>query len=207
MNQEITSIRVEWDEEIRQLREKSRQITHQNDLVAFYGSSSLRLWDNMAIDLYPANVLNMAFGGSSYFLCDYFFDEVFEFINPTKIVLYAGDNDLGNAVPEVDILTSVNSLLRKIENRFPSAALAIIGVKPSPDREYLKDKMMGLNHSLSELMTNHTKGSFIDIYSEMLKPNGSLRPELYIEDQLHINEAGYEIWKRIIGSHVTGLTS
>ncbi len=206
MNQEIQDIRTEWGEEIHQLRENSRQHVEVHDLIAFYGSSSIRLWDNMQNDLYPLSVANMAFGGSSYFLCDYFFEEIFEFITPSKLVLYAGDNDLGNEVPEADILKSVNNLIRKVDNKFGAIPISIISVKPSPDREHLREEIESLNGRLSELIDERPNGSFIDIYSAMLTPNRTLRPELYIEDQLHINEKGYEIWKRVIKEDLTVLT-
>ena len=40
--------------------------------------------------------------------------------------------------------------------------------------------------------------TFVDIWTEMLGPSGEPRPELFVEDQLHMNERGYEIWTRVL---------
>jgi lysophospholipase L1-like esterase len=42
--------------------------------------------------------------------------------------------------------------------------------------------------------------SYLDVFSPMLSPAGASRPELFTEDGLHMNAAGYEIWMRVIRS-------
>ncbi|MEM9859001.1 MAG: GDSL-type esterase/lipase family protein, partial [Bacteroidota bacterium] len=118
------------------------------------------------------------------------------------IVLYAGDNDLGTGVPELEILTNVKQLLEKIKLKYGAIPVAIISVKPSPDRKYLETAIKSLNRKLLGLASNDECCSFIDIYSKMLDTKGEIRPELYLEDELHINAKGYEIWKRIIKDHL-----
>ena len=106
-----------WKAEIKGLREKSKTIGEQPNLIAFYGSSSIRMWENMESDLEPYKVINLGFGGSSYRWCDHFFDEVFEFVKPKRIVLYGGDNDLGGNTPQNDIIAYVLSLINKINSK------------------------------------------------------------------------------------------
>ncbi|MEM6814385.1 MAG: hypothetical protein AAF600_08320 [Bacteroidota bacterium] len=201
MNSILQEINI-WKEEIEYLREKSKAYVANENLIAFYGSSSIRLWDNMALDLAPHETLNLGFGGSSYKWCNHFFGEVFEFIQPTKIIIYAGDNDLGTGTLENDIIHSVNNLLTKKETIFGGIPTSIISVKPSPDRLYLKKNMESLNKRLSQKIHQITNGSFIDIYTPMLTTEGKVRPELYLADQLHMNLKGYEIWKKVIKDHL-----
>lgn len=202
MNRETEIKRALWGEQIQLLRERSKEYANAQDVVALYGSSSIRLWANMENDLHPLRTINLGFGGSSYAWCDYFFEEIFELIRPSQLLLYAGDNDLGSGVPKADILNSVDRLITKIDKRLGSIPVAMISVKPSPARSYLKEKIESLNSSLSACMARRHNGSFIDIYTEMLHPNGALRPELYLEDQLHINHKGYEIWRNVIRRHI-----
>ncbi len=202
MNREMEMKRALWGEHISQLRENSKQYANSQDMIALYGSSSIRMWENMKNDLHPLHTINLGFGGSSYFWCDYFFEEVFEFISPSKVILYAGDNDLGSEVPEPDILNSVERLIDQISQKFGSIPIAIISVKPSPERSYLEKKIESLNSSLSAFINSRHNGTFIDIYAEMLNTNRAIRPELYLEDRLHINGKGYEIWRRVIQKHV-----
>ena len=191
-----------WKDEIELLREKAKTSVQKKNLIAFYGSSSIRLWDNMAEDLSPYETINLGFGGSSYKWCDHFFGEVFEFVKPSRIILYAGDNDLGTGTTENQIIHSVNNLLTKMEIVFQGIPISIISVKPSPDRLYLKDKIESLNKKLFHKTKQISNGSYIDIYQSMLTSDGDVRPELYLEDQLHMNLNGYEIWKKVIKKHL-----
>jgi hypothetical protein len=33
----------------------------------------------------------------------------------------------------------------------------------------------------------------------MLAPNGEPKPDIFVEDQLHMNTKGYELWKGLVG--------
>ena len=191
-----------WQAEIRQLREKSKAKQHESGLIAFYGSSSIRLWEDMEEDLIPHNVINLGFGGSSYRWCDHFFEEVFEFVQPSKIILYAGDNDLGGGTPHQEILGHILSLLNKIKRSYGSLPIGLISVKPSPDRLHLKEKIETLNSELLSISRHLRAGSYINIYREMLNFDGTLRPELFLEDQLHLNTKGYKLWKKVVKDHL-----
>ena len=183
-----------WDEEIESLKRKVKTINFDDRLIAFYGSSSIRLWENMMDDLEPHPVINLGFGGSSYHWCNHYFETVFNGFRPQKIILYAGDNDLGSGTPIPEIVNNLQILLAKIENHSPGTNIAIISVKPSPDRVYLRNQIEKLNQQI-RFIIQESGGDFIDLYSKMLAVDGSYRPELYVEDMLHMNEHGYKIWK------------
>ncbi|WP_462252611.1 GDSL-type esterase/lipase family protein [Ekhidna sp.] len=187
-----------WVEEIEQLKEKVRNAAIKSDrLIAFYGSSSIRMWENISDDLQPYQVINLGFGGSSYYWCNYFQPEVFDNFSPKQVILYAGDNDLGSETPENEIINNLASLVDKFKSHLSEIGITVISVKPSPERHYLKDKIESLNAKIKDLM-HSVEGDYIDIYSRMLSDQGDYRSELFLEDQLHMNELGYEIWQREI---------
>ena len=201
-HQEITM----WEEEIESLRRKVNTTQVKDHLNAFYGSSSIRLWESMMEDLEPHPVINLGFGGSSYYWCNYYFERVFDGLQPKKIILYAGDNDLGTETPMPEIETNLQSLLNKIENHSPGTNIAIISVKPSPDRAYLRDSIEELNKKI-KLIVEEKGGDFIDLYSKMLSSDGSYRPALFTEDMLHMNELGYDIWKSQLMTYLSNSRS
>ena len=134
---------------------------------------------------------------SSYYWCNYFQEEVFNNLFPKRVILYAGDNDLGSETPETEIINNLASLVDKFKNQYSKTGITVISVKPSPERLYLKDKIESLNTKIKDLMLS-VGGDYIDIYSKMLSDQGDYRSELFLEDQLHMNELGYEIWQREI---------
>lgn len=200
MNEEFPEV-IMWRQEINVLKKRVKSVANDQRVIAFYGSSSIRLWEEMSHDLSPHSVINLGFGGSSYRWCDHFFNEVFEYLDPKEIILYAGDNDLGNEIPEEEIVASVARILSKIELNYGNIHVSIISVKPSPDRLYLKNNIENLNKRLESLIQSHPRGSFIDVHSQMLN-NGMVRPELFLEDELHMNRKGYEIWKEVVKMHL-----
>ena len=42
---------------------------------------------------------------------------------------------------------------------------------------------------------------FLDIYTPMLT-NGKSRPELFLDDMLHMNEKEYAIWEKKLAKHL-----
>ena len=46
---------------------------------------------------------------------------------------------------------------------------------------------------------------YIDIYSKMVDADGRPRPELFGADMLHLNRAGYALWRREISAHLGAL--
>jgi lysophospholipase L1-like esterase len=40
--------------------------------------------------------------------------------------------------------------------------------------------------------------TYIDVWPQLLDANGQVRPELFMEDKLHLNSAGYDCWAAAI---------
>ena len=40
--------------------------------------------------------------------------------------------------------------------------------------------------------------TYIDVWPQLLDGNGQVRPELFMEDELHLNSAGYDRWTAAI---------
>ena len=90
-----------YESEVRELerangnRLKTR--VNGNRPPVFYGSSSIRLWDTLAGRTSTQGVVNLGFGGSTLEACDYFFAlALVPPVNPRSLLLYAGENDLGD---------------------------------------------------------------------------------------------------------------
>lgn len=190
-----------WEEEIKALKRKISKRKEKDNFIAFYGSSSIRLWETMTEDLSPFEVLNLGFGGSTYGWCNHFFEEVFDDINPKEIVLYGGDNDLseGSVSKTVGYL---ERLLDKILAKYPKIKISIISVKPSPERTYLEEQIISLNAKIRNITQNLPDGHYINIHSLMLDDDMEAREDLFTEDRLHMNAKGYAIWKNAVLNHL-----
>ncbi|MDT0608300.1 cyclic nucleotide-binding domain-containing protein [Croceitalea rosinachiae] len=196
--EKITNPPEIWHNEIRRLKQRVAKLEHQNELTAFYGSSSIRLWVNMKKDLNPLHVLNLGFGGSSFAWCTHYFTEIFKDVNPSKIVLYAGENDLSEGRTPQEVLTDCKELVELILAKYPRAELAFISLKPSVERTHLIPQIMETNLLLSKYVIGELNAQFINVFARMITSDNRPRPELYLSDGLHLNKKGYTIWSNVI---------
>jgi lysophospholipase L1-like esterase len=163
----------------------------------FYGSSSIRLWDTLAEDFDPA-VLNLGFGGSTLEACDYFFARLVPPVHPRSLLLYAGDNDLGDGQSVERVLGLFRSLAVKVDDALGPIPFGFVSVKPSPARYAILDRIHRLNDLVRTEIEARPSGFYVDVYSAMLDQSGKTRPEFFLADGLHLNRAGYRLWGSLL---------
>ncbi len=163
----------------------------------FYGSSSIRLWDTLAEDVGPG-ILNLAFGGSTLEACDHFFARLVAPVNPRSLLVYAGDNDLGDGRTVEQALGWFRSLADKVEDSLGAIPFGFISIKPSPARFPIVDRISRLNDLVRQEIEARPSGYYVDVFPAMLNEAGQPRTELYFEDGLHLNREGYRLWGSIL---------
>ena len=84
-----------YENEVKGLEKERLQLTYEPSTL-FYGSSTIRLWDSLFDDFKVFKPVNLGFGGSTLAACSWFFNRVVAPYDARSIVLYAGDNDLGD---------------------------------------------------------------------------------------------------------------
>jgi lysophospholipase L1-like esterase len=168
--------------------------------IVFAGSSSFRLWKNIdtAFSGYP--VLNRGFGGSTLTDLIRYANDVIIKYSPKQVVIYCGENDLASAdsVSAEIVLQRFKELFRIIREKLPNEFITYISIKPSPSRINIQPKVIEANRLIKIFLNSKDRTSFVDVYTPMLNADGSMRSELFIEDKLHMNAKGYEIWQKLI---------
>jgi lysophospholipase L1-like esterase len=71
-------------------------------------------------------------------------------------------------------------------------------MKPSPSRAHLMDKYKEANQQIADFLKTDKKAAYADVYSKMLKDDGSPMDDIFIKDRLHMNAKGYAIWKKVL---------
>ncbi len=193
---------MEWyEEEVRKLEKTlSRCILPANPVV-FYGSSTIRLWNNLAHDLANSHVLNLGFGGSTLEACAYFFERLVLPIRPSSLVVYAGDNDLGDGRKPREVLSFFRALSGKVDRDLGPIEFAFISIKPSPARFDLINRIRRTNRLIQDELTIHSNGYFINIFDAMLNSRGKPQSKLFTDDGLHMGPAGYQLWRKLLSPY------
>ena len=170
--------------------------------VLFIGSSSIRKWDDLTQVFAKYNALNRGIGGAVVNdITRYLNDIVFPY-NPRQIVLYVGENDVVDDKVNADtVLNRTIILYKAIRTKLPTVPIVYISIKPSPSRDKFRDKVIGANTLIKQFLSTEKNTVFVDIFPSMLK-DGVGRTELYLGDMLHMNEAGYAIWRKAVKPHL-----
>jgi lysophospholipase L1-like esterase len=162
-----------------------------------YGSSSVRLWTTMAEDLKNVRAVNAGFGGSTLEACVYFFERIVPPLAPASLVVYAGDNDLGDGRSADQVVESFRQLAVRVDRRCGPIPFGFMSIKPSPARADILDRIRRTNELIRTELERRPSGFYIPLFDAMLQ-NGKPRPELFLEDGLHLGPLGYELWTQLL---------
>lgn len=191
-----------WEPEIAKFEEADRNSPPPKGAVLFIGSSSIRLWQNLAEDFPKAKVINRGFGGSELSDSVFYIDRIVVPYQPKTIVLYAGDNDLAAGKTPQQVFADYRLFVERVRQKLPQTKIAYISIKPSPARIALLDKAKEVNQQVRAYAAQYQRLAYIDVLTPMLNREGAPRPELFGPDKLHMNRAGYELWKSIVARYI-----
>ncbi|MCR8556745.1 GDSL family lipase [Mucilaginibacter sp. BJC16-A38] len=191
-----------YEDEIKRL-EKDYAKTANDAETIFYGSSSIRLWTGLNDDFKDLKPVNLGFGGSTLAACVWFFERVMIPYQPKRLVIYAGDNDLGDGRNPEEVFIFFQQLVVKVNKRFGDLPCYFVSLKPSVSRWKMIDQFKYTNNLIeTEIITRNDNWHFINVFKEMIDPAGRLKKEYFMSDGLHLSENGYKLWKEIIRKHI-----
>jgi lysophospholipase L1-like esterase len=189
---------MQWYEaDVQALERDCVRRANGNRPPVFYGSSSVRLWETLAEDVSP-EVVNLGFGGSTLEACDYFFARLVPPVHPGSLLLYAGDNDLGDGRSVEQVFGSFRSLADKVAGSLAGIPFGFVSIKPSPARYAIINRIRRLNDLIRADIEGRPDGYYVDVHSHMLDPSGRPNAKLFLEDGLHLNREGYRLWGQLL---------
>ncbi|MCA1761335.1 MAG: GDSL-type esterase/lipase family protein [Bacteroidales bacterium] len=185
--------------QIEELVQKEHQFDSGKKLALFTGSSSVRMWKDVDEYFTDYNVMNHGFGGSHFSDLIYFYEELIAKYKPDYLFIYEGDNDIASDKKPEKILKEAKFLVDRIQQDLPETKVVLISPKPSVARWHLRKNYQKLNKKLERLAKKTDNVEFADVWSAMLDENGQVFTDVFLDDNLHMNKKGYEIWGKVIG--------
>jgi lysophospholipase L1-like esterase len=171
--------------------------------ILFVGSSTIRLWRNLAEDFREQPVvINRGFGGSTLADCEHFARQLVLQYRPARVLIYAGDNDLAVGRSPAQVVETFARFTAAIRAELPQTRIAYISIKPSPSRAALLPAIRETNRLIANHLRQLDNADYIDTHSAMLTPEGQPRPELFLPDMLHMNASGYALWQSVIAPYL-----
>jgi len=184
---------------ILEFEQEDKANGYQPEAILFTGSSSIRMWKSLGQDMDPMLAVNRGFGGSTIPEVLYYADRIVLPHHPKIIVLYCGENDLSNDEAKSNLaLKSFKKLHKYLKEKLPDTKLFFIAIKPSIRRWNYWPKFQVANQKIKRYIDKKEKYFFIDTASKMLDDQGVVLQDIFIDDNLHMNSKGYDIWTKTI---------
>lgn len=187
-----------WREEIDRLTQSDLTSPPTRGGIVFVGSSSIRLWTTLQQDFPGLNVINRGFGGSCLEDSIFYLDRLVLPHQPRVVVLYAGENDLTGGMAPEKVAADYARFRERIHAALPGTRIVYLSCKPSPSRRQHLEKFRQANALIAAACAGDPLCTFVDVHAAMLGADGQPRPELFADDRLHLNRAGYAIWARLL---------
>ena len=186
-----------WEEAIQRFEQADRDHPVRSGGVLFVGSSSIRRWDLKA-SFPQVDALNRGFGGSQMSDVLHYLDRIVINYRPRLIFLYEGDNDIAKGKSPRQVVDDYRQLVRRIHCQLPCTRIVFLSIKPSIKRDKLFDRMQVANHQIRSIARCDRRLDFIDVSKVMLDATGSIRQDIFVDDGLHLNAAGYQLWAELV---------
>ena len=149
------------------------------------------------------NVLNRGFGGSNLLDLKRYLNNIVYPYKPKQVVIYSGENDIAaGTVQAPEVLERFKDVFQSIRQEMPQVPIVFISIKPSPSRAQYLPIVQESNRLIRRYLETQPETQYVDVYSLMLDKNGKPMQDIFLEDDLHMNKKGYQIWQKALTPHL-----
>ena len=196
-----------WEKDIARLESIQQNETTRSGIV-FYGSSSIRLWDQIERDMRPWPVIQRGYGGAKLtdvlFYAPRILGPHLGENNPDRcraVVLFvandiSGDRDADKTPKQVG--DTFRKLLDWIRRQDASVPVFWIEVTPTDSRWHVWSEIKQASRQISAATKKCRYTYFIPTAGAFLGDDGNPKSNLFVDDQLHLNSDGYQLWSALI---------
>jgi lysophospholipase L1-like esterase len=193
---------AKWEADIRAFEAADLSEPQVRGGIIFTGSSSIRMWTTLKEDFPGLPVVNRGFGGSMLPEVTAFVDRIITPHQPMLVVVYCGGNDINAGRSADQVLRDFQALVKAIHTPLPTTRIAYISIAPNPARWAQVETVKAANSAIRQYIRGDSTLDFIDVFTQMLGSDGLPKPDIFLDDRLHMNRKGYELWTEIVRPHL-----
>ena len=189
-----------YSDQIEALEAKAAADSISDIDVMFFGSSSIRLWKGLEEMMSPLRVVNRGYGGATIRDIHYNYPVIMSHYKPEAFVIFCDNDIAGNAndLTTGEVLDHYRILFQRLDQDYPGTPVFFLSWKYSGLRAGLREKQRIVNHLIEEYAGISDQVTFVDVNSLLLDKDGDVNPELFENDNLHINRDGYLLWTSVL---------
>ena len=177
---------------------------YSDDAILFIGSSSIRLWKTLEADMQPYPVIQRGYGGAHFRDMVFFTDRILADHKLSMVVCFVANDISGSpqdGTPK-EVLRLFKLFVKQVREKHLNIPILQIAITPTKSRWKYWDEISQVN-ALMQAYCNKTDNLyFINTVPTFLTANSEPKPEWFVQDQLHLNTKGYEVWNKLIKSEI-----
>jgi lysophospholipase L1-like esterase len=177
---------------------------HSDSALLFLGSSYIRFWTNIRKDLDYPDIIHRGFGGSNLRDVAYYVKRIVYPHHPKAIYMYVG-NDIVDSEKDKSpdqVFELFKYTVELIRQKFPTTPITWLQISPSKKRWGAWDKVQAANKLIEYYCRSNPNLFSINFSKSFLGADGLPIKNLFRDDKLHYNEAGYVVWGNAIKEEV-----
>jgi lysophospholipase L1-like esterase len=161
--------------------------------ILLAGDSQFFRWRTLAEDLPGYTIVNRGIDSFQTSDLAHFTERLVLPYAPRFIVTHVGGNDVNNGRTPEQVLADFQAFVAKVRAAMPTVPIAFSSITPGPGRWNQAAVRTRTNDTVKAWVATQPNMHFIDLWDAMLTPDGQPREDLWVEDRIHPNQAGYRI--------------
>lgn len=187
-----------WEISVRQFERKDKESPPPAGSTLFVGSSTFTRWTTLESEFQDCHAVNRGFGGSTIPDINHYIDRIVINYKPSRIVFYAGTNDIAAGHSAQQVLDDFRAFAEKVHTSLPDTQIYFISLSVAPCRLRLSPVFDAGNNLVKAYVAKNSYLHYIDVTPVMHDKSGALRADLFGPDNLHMTRAGYDAWVPIL---------
>ncbi len=159
--------------------------------ILFAGDSQFYRWKTIREDLPGYTLINRGIDSFQFRDLNRYAERIVMPYAPRLIVLHVGGNDVHNGRTPAQVLEDFKSFVGLVRARLPDVPIVYSSITPGPGRWDEAPQRQETNRLIREYVATRPDLKFIDLWDAMLTADGQPREDLWVEDRVHPNHAGY----------------
>ncbi len=180
-----------FEQKVREYEAEDRMSPPPRNAILFAGDSQFYRWKTIHEDLPDYTLINRGIDSFQTRDLIHYVDRLILPYSPRLIVLHVGGNDVHNGRTPGQVLADFQALVSLVRQRYPEVRILFSSITPGPGRWDEAPQRMAANAALRKYIATQPDLGFIDLWSAMLTADGKPREDLWVEDRVHPNHAGY----------------
>jgi lysophospholipase L1-like esterase len=196
----IEAVRQRWESEIAKLEARDASETDPENAILFIGTSSIRLWQDLAADMAPFPTIQRGYGGAKYSDVAVFAPRLLKPHAYRGLVIFVANDVSGSPhdhTPQ-QVVGWLRSIVEVSQQHQPEAPIFVIEITPTARRWEVWQETQAVNAALRDVCLEQPGMIFIPTAPYYLDAAKQPRTELFRDDRLHLNRDGYRLWAQLI---------